>query len=194
MAWDRELQILEQAIRNLNADYDAFLYGSASKPPVKGRQQVEQMVRRLSAQEPDSSADRYRFATLQSRYNALCERWDRLQLEKEAGRRPGLYGRFTRGEGIRPEGAPAASPNGRASASVEEKEAARRPERDLFEKYIGAKKALGENVSGYDFAGFLQNLERERDKLKQRFGSAEIEFDVAEREGRVRLVARRRKT
>ena len=192
MAWDRELQALEQAIRNLTAEYDAFLYGSACKPPIEGRKHLEQMVRRLSAGEPDSSADRYRFTTLQGRYNALCDRWDRLQTEKEAGRRPGLYGRFTRGQGVRPERAEA-SPNDQAAASVQAGgEPARQPERELFEKYIGAKKALGENVSGYDFAGFLESLKRERERLKERFGGVEIEFDVAERDGRVRLVAKRR--
>ncbi len=193
MAWDRDLRELEQAIRNLNAEYDAFLYGSSSKPPLEGRKHVEQMVRRLSAGEPDSSVDRYRLTTLQGRYNALCERWDRLLAEKEAGRRPGLYGRFTRGQGGRRERDAEASPNDRALPSVKERgERSRQPERELFEKYIGAKKALGENVSGYDFAGFLESLKLEREKLKERLGDVEIEFDVAERDGRVRLVARRK--
>jgi len=97
MPWDRELYVLEEAIRRLGAEYDAFFYGSVSKPPVESRKHVEQMIRQLGGMAADSAADRYRFSTLQGRYNALCDRWERLQEEKEAGRRPGLYGHFTDG-------------------------------------------------------------------------------------------------
>src|SRR5712692_10506187 len=96
MSWDRELQGLEKAIRDLNAEYDAFLYGSAGKPPTESRTRVEKMVRHFASGEPDSAADGYRFATLQGRFNALCDRWDRLLAEKEAGKRPGLHGGFVR--------------------------------------------------------------------------------------------------
>ena len=33
VAWERELEVLEEAIRRVNAEYDAFLYGTASRPP-----------------------------------------------------------------------------------------------------------------------------------------------------------------
>ena len=92
--FERELQVLEQAIKRLSAECDAFLYGSSSKPPVEGRKHVEEMLRRLNASESMSAAERYRFSTLQGRFSALLERWERLLAEKESGRRPGLYGHF----------------------------------------------------------------------------------------------------
>jgi hypothetical protein len=191
MAWDRELQRLEDAVRNLNAQYDAFLYGSSPKPPVEVRRRVAQELRRLSHTEGESAAERYRFSTLQGHYNVLCERWDRLQSEKEAGRRPGLYGHFTRLGSSAPEISPART-NGGASVSVEERGSRSKPdpERELFERYVGARKARGEDVSGLDFEQFKEKLARERERLKSRFGGTQIEFDVAEREGRVRLIAR----
>ena len=201
MAWDRELQRLEDALRNLNAQYDAFLYGSNPRPPMEVRRRVGTELRRLSHTEPESAAERYRFSTLQGHYNALCERWDRLQSEKEAGRRPGVYAHFTRLGPSAPETPPAVIPaaeippartNDRAPVSVEEenRRSGHDPERDLFERYVGARKARGENVSGLNFDRFAEKLAHEREKLKSRFGGAQIEFDVAEREGKVRLIAR----
>jgi hypothetical protein len=191
MAWERELQRLEGALRDLNAQYDAFLYGSSPKPPVEVRRRVGQELRRLSRSEAESAAERYRFSTLQGHYNALCERWDRLQSEKEAGRRPGVYGHFTRLGPSAPE-IPAARTNGRGSVSVEEVDSRPKPdpERDLFERYVGARKARGEDVSGLDFERFAERLARERERLTNHFGGAQIEFDVAEREGRIRLIAK----
>jgi hypothetical protein len=189
-AWDRELRRLEDGLRHLNAEYDAFLYGSSVRPPIEARRQIEGAIRRLNAVESMSAAERYRFSTLQGRFTALMERWERLQGEKEAGRRPGLYGHF-RGPGE----SETPAPNARKAASVEEKRHARPEEldRDLFDRYVAAKKARGEDVSGYRLEGFLEGLERERRKVRDRLGDGEVVFDIAERDGRVRLIARKKR-
>ena len=47
-------------------------------------------------------------------------------------------------------------------------------------------------MSGYRLEGFLEGLERERRKVRERLGEGDIVFDVAERDGRVRLVAKKK--
>jgi hypothetical protein len=196
MGWDTELQGLEKALRNLNAQYDAFLYGSTHKPPLEVRRRVSQQIRRLSTTESESPADRFRFQALQVRYNALRERWDRLQSEKEAGRRPGIYSHFVRLGGSETE-RPPVLPNAREAASVREGEEtgtrpAEDPERELFRRYIEARRGRGEDVAGLRFNRFAEKLAQQREKLKQHFGDTEIVFDVAERDGRIRLIAKPR--
>lgn len=194
-SFDRELRVLEEALRRLNAEYDGFLYGTIAKPPISTRRHVEEMVRRLNASDDMAAADRYRFATLQGRFFSLTERWDRLQGEKEAGRRPGLYGHFRETAGS----PSAAGPNAAAPASVQRErrgvpleDTAMDPDRELFDRYVAAKKSRGEDVSGYRLEGFLEGLERERRKVRERLGNEDILFDVTERDGRVRLVARKK--
>jgi hypothetical protein len=193
MGWDRDLQTLEEALRNLNALYDAFLFGSRPSAPVEVRRRVEQQIRRLSTAEAESPAERFRFSALQGRFNVLCERWDRLQEEKEAGRRPGVYSHFTRtgGGGFEK---PRPHPNADDGSSVERMERPPDPsrERELYERYRAARTARGEDVSGLTFELFVERLARERERLKQQLGVTELEFDVAERDGRVRLIARPR--
>ncbi|MEP6992886.1 MAG: MXAN_5187 C-terminal domain-containing protein [Acidobacteriota bacterium] len=189
-AWDRELRVLEEALRRLNAEYDAFLYGTTVvKPPQQSRKKVQEMFRQLNALDSMPAAERFRLTTLQGRYAILTERWDRLQGEKEAGRRPGLYGHFGETGPSTP-----AAPNTPPPASVQEEHRAvpGGSERDLFERYLAAKKARGEDVSGYRLSGFLEGLERERRKAGERLGGGEIVFDVAERDGRVRLIAKKK--
>jgi hypothetical protein len=190
--WERELHVLDQALRRLSAEYDAFLYGTSAKPPIETRRHVEEMVRRLNASESMSSAERYRFSTLQGRFATMTEKWERLQGEKEAGRRPGLYGHF-RPVSERPE---PSGPNAGGSSSVTDERhpaaAAIDPDRDLFDRYVAAKRSMGEDVSGYRLEGFLEGLERERRKVRERFGSSDIVFEVAECDGRVRLIAKKK--
>jgi hypothetical protein len=194
MGWDTELQGLEKALRNLNAQYDAFLYGSTHKPPLEVRRRVGQQLRRLSTLESESPADRFRFQALQVRFNGLSDRWDRLQSEKEAGRRPGIHSHFVRLGGSETE-RPPARPNAREAASVRESEEtetrpAEDPERELFRRYIEARRGRGEDVAGLRFDRFAEKLAQQREKLKQHFGDAEIVFDVTERDGKIRLIAK----
>lgn len=191
-SFERELQVLDQALRRLSAECDAFLYGSVSKPPIEARKHVEEMLRRLNASESMSAAERYRFSTLQGRFSSLIERWERLLAEKESGRRPGLYGHF-RGGGSASPGPPDPNSDRAASVQQERRAAPADPDRDLFERYVAAKRAGGEDVSGYRLEGFLEGLERERRKVRERLGSGDIVFDVAERDGRVRLVAKKKR-
>jgi hypothetical protein len=201
-AWDRELRVLTEAIRRLSAEYDAFLYGSVTKPPIESRRHVEEMFRRLTSSPSESAADRYQLSSLQGRFYSLCERWERLQAEKEAGRRPGIHGGFVSPVSTQPprretgesRGSPTLRPNARTAGSVEaDRGSGGLPssrDRELFERYIAAKRARGEEVADSGLEPFLARLADEREKLKQRLGATEVDFDVAERDGRVKLVAK----
>ncbi|MDQ5872278.1 MAG: hypothetical protein M3547_08765 [Acidobacteriota bacterium] len=198
MPWERELAVLNEAIRRLNAEYDAFLYGSVGKPPISSRRHVEEMFRRLSASRSDSAAEQYQLSALEGRFATLCERWERLQAEKEAGLRPGIRAGFVShlsptpaADGSPAGRPPAPGPNAPPSGSVEPgRRAGSTADRNLFERYVSARSRNGEDVGGYRFEDFLARLEEEREKLRQRLGGEDVEFDVAEREGRVRLVAK----
>ena len=191
MSWERELKVLNEAIRRLNGEYDAFLYGSTNRPPIESRRHVEEMIRLLAATPPDVAAERYMFSALQGRFFTLCERWERLVAEKEAGRRPGVHGGFVSPVGTPAAGMAAEAANARRPGSVrKDRNPVESPDRALFERYVAAKRGRGEDVAGYRFEAFLERLDVEREKLKARMDPAEVAFDVVERDGRVKLVAR----
>jgi hypothetical protein len=83
------------------------------------------------------------------------------------------------------------APNARPSGSVrDQRSAGESRDRELFEHYVAAKRGRGEDVAGYRLESFLARLDQEREKLKERIGPTEVEFEVVERDGRVKLVAR----
>jgi hypothetical protein len=191
VSWDREFSVLNEAIRRLNAEYDAFLFGSVAKPPTESRRHVEEMFRRLTMTPSESAAERYQLSSLQGRFYSLCERWERLQAEKEAGRRPGIHGGFTSA----PAEASAPRPNASRPASVEpNRGAGAARDHELFERYVAARKSRGEDVAGLKLEAFLGRLAEERGKLRDRMGAAEVEFDVVDRDGRIKLIAKPKDT
>lgn len=193
MSWERELKVLNEALRRLNAEYDAFLYGSSIRPPLDSRRHVEEMFRRLSASPPDVASERYMFSALQNRYSTLCERWSRLQADKESGRRPGVHGGFATPVSADPAAARPPSPNAAGAGSVrEERGGGESVDRELFDRYIAARRGRGDDVAGIGFEAFRARLQQEAQKLKQRTGASDVEFEVTERDGRVKLVGRPR--
>jgi hypothetical protein len=62
--------------------------------------------------------------------------------------------------------------------------------RELFRRYVEAKKAAGESVEGLNYGAMVKKLSAELPKLQQKHGGA-VDFEVQHVEGRVRLRARR---
>jgi hypothetical protein len=75
---------------------------------------------------------------------------------------------------------PAALPPG-----VDAKEA-----RELFKRFVAAKKAVGESVDGLTYGRLVEKLAREVPKLREKHGES-IRFEVATVDGKVRLRARK---
>ena len=177
MSLEKEFDAFEEAFRKLSREYDVFLYGSShGKMPVDARKRLEETLRALTARKMDAAADRYRLNTITGRFNAERERWERAIRDKEEGR-----GRFARGAASAP------GPNAPGPSSVKPSSAAD-ADRDLYERYAAARSARGEKSPGYD--AFRAQLSKEREKLQEKTGRAGWDFDIAETDGRVRIVAR----
>jgi hypothetical protein len=192
MPWERELEVLEEAIRRLGVEFDAFLYGTATKPPVESRRHVEQMIRRLNGVQLDAAAERYRFNTLQGRYSTMTERWERLQSEKESGRRPGLYGPLRgarRGLASSARRRRSRLPPTPASGLRRKPGGGRLRGPPSLRGLREARRARGEDAQEYE--KFAESLAKERARLKERLGTEDFVFEVAEREGKVKLIAKR---
>jgi hypothetical protein len=181
MSLEKELAAFEEAITRVGREYDVFLYGTRGRLPVESRRGLQEMARSLSSQKIDAPADRYRLNTALGRYNAQAERWERAVRDKEEGR-----GRFAR------IGTTAPAPNAHGPASVDTV-ANLSADEALFARFLEARKRKGDDVSRLSLARFRDQLAKEREKLAERTGHTQWDFDLAEDGKRVRLVARQSK-
>ena len=181
MSLEKEFAAFEETITRVGREYDVFLYGTQGRLPAEGRRRLAEMARNLSAQKIDAPADRYRLNTVLGRYNSQVDLWERAVRDKEEGR-----GRFSR------PGASPRPPNAPGSVSVETT-ARSSPDEDLFARFRSAREKKGEDVSRLSFERFREQLAKEREKLTEKTGHAQWEFDLAEDDGRVRLIARQSK-
>jgi hypothetical protein len=174
MGFERELGVLEEAIRRLMVEYDAFLFGKTHKPPVDSRKRVEEMVRSLANIEMETAADRFRFNTLQSRLTSNLEKYARLQQEREEGPRH-------RARGTVDTPAPASVQSAKEFGPIPG------GDRGLYQRYVEAKRSRGEGAVAFE--RFMETIDQERRRLATRAGG-EVVFDVVTRDGKVKIVAR----
>ena len=86
----QDLRQLETDLKRLEAEYNMFFAGRLPRPPWETRGRVEALIKRWDRRRIDTSVDRFRFGTLQSRFASFVDLWDRGQRAREEGR-PGPF-------------------------------------------------------------------------------------------------------
>ena len=182
----RELTVFEAELKRLEAEYNMFFAGRLPRPPWETRKHVEAIVKRLDRAHLSNTGERFRFATLQSRFATFIDLWDRGLRAREEGR-PG----------------PFAQPPPRAT---EQKPAQPRPEdrilrvttfsdplremdklHDLYDSLAEARRAVGQDA--IPFHKFADLVKTQVGSLKDK-GGAEVAFRVAMKDGKVSFTAR----
>lgn len=85
-AIDRDLQRLEAELKRLEAEYNMFFSGRLPKPPAESRRRVEALIKQCDRSAVQNYGDRFRFSTLQWRFAAFVDLWDRAMRAREEGR------------------------------------------------------------------------------------------------------------
>jgi len=84
--WEKEMQFLEGEIRRLEAEFNMFFAGRLPRPPWETKARVAALVKRHDNSYIRNTADRFRFESLQSRYQKFIELCDRQLTNRELGR------------------------------------------------------------------------------------------------------------
>jgi hypothetical protein len=181
----RDLLALEAGLKQLEAEYNMFFSGRAPRPPWETRKAVEAVIKRWDRGVIETSADRFRFQTLQSRFAKFADLWDRGLRAREEGR-PGPFAAPP----------PKAVPRKKEEvpdAKVVYVTAFRDPMQeiekvhDLYDSLMEARREIGEDT--VPFHRFAALVKDQVSKLKEA-GSAEVAFRVAVKDGKVNLTAR----
>ena len=180
---ERDLTRLEADLKRLEAEYNMFFSGRLPKPPWETRSRVEALVKRYDRAFIQNTGDRFRFSTLQSRFAAFIDLWDRGMRAREEGR-PGPFPQ-KKTEQERPQ----KGPDDRILRVAAFTDPLQEIEKlkELYESLGEARRAVGEeNVPFHKFADLVKG---QVSKLRQT-ESAEVAFRVAVKDGKVSFTAR----
>jgi hypothetical protein len=182
-AVDRDLRRLEVEMKRLEAEYNMFFSGRLPKPPWDTRSRVDALVKQYDRAHIQNYGDRFRFLTLQSRYAAFVDLWDRGLRAREEGR-PGPFVHKRADKPAEPK-----KPDDRILHVASFKDPLHEQDKlqDLYDSLVEARRELGEDpLPFHKFA----NLVKSQVKKLREGGSAEVAFRVAVKGGKVNFTAR----
>ena len=180
---DRDLTRLEADLKQLEAEYNMYFAGRLPKPPWETRARVEAMVKQFDRGHIPNTGDRFRFTTLQSRYAAFIDLWDRALRAREEGRPGPLAQRRAPVEQDRK------APEDRIVHVSSFRDPVREIDKltDLYESLAEARREIGEDAP--PFHKFAELVKSQVKKLRDT-GSPEVAFRVAVKDGKVNFTAR----
>jgi hypothetical protein len=182
-AVERDLQRLETELRRLEAEYNMFFAGRLPKPPWETRSRVDAIVKQFDRAHIQNTGDRFRFLTLQSRYAAFIDLWDRGLRAREEGR-SGPFVHKRKEEKAEPK-----KPEDRILRVAAFKNPVQEQDKlhDLYDSLVEARRSIGEDA--LPFHKFADLVKTQVKKLREN-GSPEVAFRVAVKDGKVNFTAR----
>jgi hypothetical protein len=180
---ERDLQQLESALKQLEAEYNMFFAGRLPKPPWETRKRVEALVKRYDRGHIQNYGDRFRFTSLQTRYAMFTDLWDKGQRAREEGR----SGPFAQKRPDPADARPKAEDKILHVASFSDPVRELDKLRDLYDSLADARREVGQEA--VPFHKFAQLVKDQVTTLKAAGGS-EVAFRVAVKDGKVNFTAR----
>ena len=168
------LDRLARDVKQLQVDFERFFSGALPFLPEELRGSIQAQLRHLRGANLTAAADNFRLGDLEARFNTYNELFNRRLREREEGRRaarpapPAAERRFDPRQGI-------------VVAGAVEPEAA-------AALYQGL--ATGGEAPRFDLGTFQSYLDRQVAAIRGKTGCAEVQFRLAEEDGKLKLKAR----
>lgn len=167
--------MLARDIRLLQIEYEKYFNGALPIPPEDFRNRVQTQIRNLRNTTTTSAVDNFRLADLEARFNSYNELFNRRVREREEGRHrahrpaPVEVRRFDPRKGI-------------VVGETVDPEAAEA-------LYQGLASGPGDGPR-FDLDSFQTYLARQAAAIRAKTGCAEVQFRLADEEGKLKLKAR----
>ena len=182
--FERELQVLESDLRKLEGEYNMYFAGRLPRPPFETRSRVAAAIKRLDRSVIQNYGDRFRFTTIQSRFAAFIDLWDRGLRSREEGR-PGPFAQRPPAEVKK--APPKAEDKVLFVASFKDPLKEMDKLHDLYDSLRDARERLGEQ--NIPFHKFTELVKSQVSKLKKD-GAPEVAFRVSVKDGKLNFTAR----
>lgn len=179
MTVEEELTKLDDNIRRLKIEYEAYFNGGAPRAPHDTVFRVESTIKKYSDASKMNFGQRFKFNQLVQKYAVHNDLWRKKLKEKEEGR-----GRFARRrEVIEPPS------DGVVRVTCSDPAAEKEKVDQLLKAVVEAKRTVGESVDNIDPLAFARFVGDKTKQIRESLGCEKVQFSVSVEEGKVKLKA-----
>ena len=181
---EEELKILEVKLTQLKLEYEKYFLGSRPTEPSQARSEVQKTVIKFSNMRITNTAQRFKFNSLNGRFQAFKRQWESILRQIEAG----TYKRHVFKADLRDrerglEEACLDGPRASRGAGASDRGG------DLFETYRDALIANGQNTKGLTAEKLQRAIAKQEATIKQKYGCDRVDFKVVVTDGKVKMKA-----
>ena len=178
---EEEIKILEIKMNQLKLNYEKYFLGTRPTEPAMDRAEVQKMMIKFSNTRITNTALRFKFNSLNGRYQAFKRQWDNILRQIEAGtyKRHVFKAKLHERERGIADGPGSKRPNTAKGGNPT----------DLFETYRDAMLATGQDASGLTPAKMQKAIAKQEAAIKKKLGCEKVDFKVVVQGGKVRLKA-----
>jgi hypothetical protein len=180
---DEDLKIFEHKLNTLRLDYERYFLGTRPREPVMARQEIQKFVTVWANQPIQNTATRFKFNSINSRYQAFKRQWDNVLRQMEAGTyKRDVFKANIRGRGLGDGGRRQPKPGNDAITSAN-------AGAKLIDSYRDAAEACGQKVKGLSAAKLQSVVDKQTAALREKMGCSDVSFRVVVQGGKVKLKA-----
>lgn len=169
------LQRLDRDIRRFRIDFERFFSGNLPIPPEQLRISIQNQIKELRTTRLRAVAHRFRYNSLEAKFNALLVLFNRRLREFELGK-----------GAARPEAAAAPELDPRSGIVI----GAEPAEQAIQALYQGLYAGSGSRQKKADFDQFQSYLQKQAQKIRDKTGCREVSFRVSSEGGKLKLKAK----
>jgi hypothetical protein len=176
---EQDMQLLEAKLKVLKFAYEQYFLGNRPREPQIERGEVQKIVAYWSNMPIRNTALRFKFNTLCQRFFTFRRQWDDTCRKIDNGTyAPHQFkAKLRGGQGGQPR------PDSDELSFVDSKLD------DIYDAYIEARKACGENVQGLTRHKLDEVLAKQEVALRKRFDCKAVKFRVVVENGKTKLKA-----
>ena len=179
MTPEEELTKLEDNIRRLKIEYEAFFNGGTPRPPHDTLFRVESAIKKYNDASKLNFGQRFRFNQLVQKFAVHNDLWRKRLKEKEEGR-----GRFAKRVELT-----AQADDGIVRIICSHPPDEKEKVEQLLKALVDAKRKVGEPVDNVDAAAFAKFVADKTKQIRESLGCESVQFTVSVEDGKVKLKA-----
>lgn len=172
----RELGNIEQDLKELQILYEQYFAGAEKREPIQSREAVAKRLRQFVNRKIIQTDLRFRCQTVATRFHSYASYWDRILRQIDEGR----YIRHTGKAGH-------SQPPETVIPAMDD------PLDQVYQDLLKARIACRIAGPDPDRQQVHSFLERQKDKIREKFGDREIEFQVVTEDGKPKIKVRAKK-
>lgn len=181
MGAKEDIDLLDSKIARLKVEYEQYFMRVLKREPAKLRDEVDKLVLFYSNKTLTNTSLKFKYNTIVAKYNSYKQYWTRTLRAIDEGD----FHRRAEGEGELENGARSAPPPSEARRPATNEAA---PEiREVYEKYIEARKACNEPTEGITLGTLEKTLQEYKKKVAEQYKTEDVEFKVAIKDGKAKL-------